>query len=461
LKVLEKICRYATQITALLGLILYTSRAAAFDSSSGRVERIDERIFSVQLQNDNGRDDLPDAWRTWWYVELPDVSTTAATQVNVARLGQPYPYVPFFSYDQRHWQRFEPGEVELSSADTLTLRHPFDRSPVWLAQREPYSADQLDLLLADLRRTAACRSDIGLKIESLGESPQGRPLQMITLTDRSTDPISQKPGDLAKHRVWVHARVHPNQTQSSWMADGLLRFLSSDERAAQAARRRFIFHVVPLVNVDGVAMGHTRTDASGQNIEPLWDVDRPPTEIALLKNRAAALQLAGPGFRVALNLHASHAPQDQPAFAYAPFGPTEMGYSHEEASLWTRHHHFCAAVAAAIAPRPFDAVEPAAESVKPPIRAGTGFLQKAYPERWWWRRHGAQVMSLTVEAVDGKVGVDDGWFSADDARDLGRALVLGILAEDALAIPDMARRSNPALGGRSRRDPVKSCDFGH
>jgi cytosolic carboxypeptidase protein 2/3 len=59
-------------------------------------------------------------------------------------------------------------------------------------------------------------------------------------------------------------RLHPGETQGSWMMDGFLRFICSAK--AHALRDKIVFRIIPMVNVDGVVLGNFRTSIVGRDI---------------------------------------------------------------------------------------------------------------------------------------------------------------------------------------------------
>ena len=67
----------------------------------------------------------------------------------------------------------------------------------------------------------------------------------MTITDRNTD-------SSAKNIIVVSARVHPGETVASYIMEGFLKFLTSDDSQAARLRRHFIFKCVPMLNPDGV-----------------------------------------------------------------------------------------------------------------------------------------------------------------------------------------------------------------
>jgi uncharacterized membrane protein YgcG len=82
---------------------------------------------------------------------------------------------------------------------------------------------------------------------------------------RSSEPRAHRFND--KPYIFVSARVHPGETPSSLICNGLIDFLlhKTDPRAA-LLRDMFVWVIVPMLNPDGVALGHYRTDVNGVNL---------------------------------------------------------------------------------------------------------------------------------------------------------------------------------------------------
>lgn len=55
--------------------------------------------------------------------------------------------------------------------------------------------------------------------------------------------------------VFLTARVHPGESNASWIMYGTLKYLLSDAPAAGKLRSKYIFKIVPMLNMEGVING--------------------------------------------------------------------------------------------------------------------------------------------------------------------------------------------------------------
>ena len=64
----------------------------------------------------------------------------------------------------------------------------------------------------------------------------------------------------------LSGRVHPGESNASFMMEGFLKFITSDHLVAVELRKRVVFHIVPFTNPDGVVGGNYRTSFSGNDL---------------------------------------------------------------------------------------------------------------------------------------------------------------------------------------------------
>jgi hypothetical protein len=112
-------------------------------------------------------------------------------------------------------------------------------------------------LLAEVDRSPWAR------VEVIGHSAGGRELQMVTVTDWSI-------ADNGKKVVWLQARQHAWEAGTSYVMEGALRFITSEDPRAAELRKRVVFRFTPMVDVDGCALGRVRFNANGYDVNRHW-----------------------------------------------------------------------------------------------------------------------------------------------------------------------------------------------
>ena len=85
-----------------------------------------------------------------------------------------------------------------------------------------------------------------------------------------TDYDCTKAEEMRKKVIIVTGRVHPGESNSSWIVHGLIKFLLSKDKIACELRKRVIFKVIPMINADGVTVGNTRCSLIGRDVNRLF-----------------------------------------------------------------------------------------------------------------------------------------------------------------------------------------------
>ncbi|MDY7579248.1 M14-type cytosolic carboxypeptidase [Herbaspirillum sp. RTI4] len=399
-----------------------TEFSTAFESGSiGQIDPLDRSGMNwrLHLRDDNDDPTLPDSFRNWWYVGINGLATGRPLTLQIEGFGAYYPALAVYSYDQKNWHHFSDDEAVWQPCEEyspgqcrLLIRKTFASEHVWIARFYPYTTSDLNTFLESQAASPY------MQVETLGLSPRhAAPIRLLTIS---------APGTEAKKIVWVNARTHPGETGPSFLLEGLIRQLLAEDATGRALRARYEFKIVPMHNVDGVIDGNYRTNADSVNLEESWisdplassialDADAPPENRLLVDRVLAPLLMSGADIVLALNLHASNAPVDQQAFLFPHFGDDPMRFSPAQRSLWRKQWALIDALSAHYRGR----IDTSSQN------GGTGFLERAYPETWWWEQRQDAVTAITLETTTGTAGFTH-WVEADDLRELGKALAKAI-----------------------------------
>lgn len=203
------------------------------------------------------------------------------------------------SPSQPEWMRID---SETSFEQTYTVYYkfswffevPFNSNEVFFAYAAPFPYSEICNSISFIVEN--CPKDVYVYRETLTKSIDGRPVDLVTLSDSRNFCESTEIGirDLfvGKERckaskkpiIFVTARVHPGETPASYLMESLMLFLISSDTRAVALRQNFVFKLIPILNPDGVYRGNFRMDQNGINLNRCYinpDESLHPTIFAL------------------------------------------------------------------------------------------------------------------------------------------------------------------------------------
>ncbi|CAF0797597.1 unnamed protein product [Adineta steineri] len=164
-------------------------------------------------------------------------------------------HINYCEHRQRSYNSLLERDINYYELD-FQLEFFYSGDTCYIAHCYPYTftdlKDDLDYL-SSTRPRDIFRRDI------LCESQAGNSCFIITVTDESV-PIKQK------KFVFITARIHPGETNSSYMMRGLLEFVTSDDEIAKRLRSQLVFKIVPMLNPDGVIIGNYRCSLTGKDM---------------------------------------------------------------------------------------------------------------------------------------------------------------------------------------------------
>nr|XP_023658763.1 cytosolic carboxypeptidase 1 isoform X2 [Paramormyrops kingsleyae] len=164
------------------------------------------------------------------------------------------------------------GKSYYTMTFTVTFQHKDD--VCYFAYHYPYTYSTLKMHLQKLE--ALRTPQIYLRQDVLCETLGGNSCPLLTITampqSTSNDQICQFRN---RPYVFLTARVHPGETNASWVMKGTLEFLMGTGPVAQSLREAYIFKIVPMLNPDGVVNGNHRCSLSGEDLNRQWQRPNP------------------------------------------------------------------------------------------------------------------------------------------------------------------------------------------
>ncbi|XP_044229351.1 cytosolic carboxypeptidase 1 isoform X1 [Thunnus albacares] len=198
-------------------------------------------------------------------------------------------------YYKNHFARssIAAGGQKGKSYYTLTFSTNFSHKDdvCYFAYHYPYTYSSLKMHLSKLE--ALRTPQIYLRQDVLCETLGGNSCPLLTITampeSNSNDHICQFRN---RPLIFLSARVHPGETNASWVMKGTLEFLMGTSPLAASLREAYIFKIVPMLNPDGVINGSHRCSLSGEDLNRQWQNPNPELHPTIFHTKSLLQYLA-------------------------------------------------------------------------------------------------------------------------------------------------------------------------
>lgn len=159
---------------------------------------------------------------------------------------------------------------EFKSYFSLTFSFNFKPNvKYYFASCYPYTYTQLRLYLNTLNKN--CYKKI-IKFGEAGKTFNNNKIPYIVITNFECDEEELN----EKKCVLVTGRIHSGETVSSYVVQGLIDFLVNlNNPISKYLRDKFIFKIIPMLNIDDVIFGNYRLNILGKDMNRLWTPNIP------------------------------------------------------------------------------------------------------------------------------------------------------------------------------------------
>ncbi|XP_043934296.1 cytosolic carboxypeptidase 4 [Protopterus annectens] len=158
---------------------------------------------------------------------------------------------------------------------TFNIQFPHTDDVCYLAYHFPYTYSTLMTHLHLLGKSVK-QKKVYFRNQSLCNTLGGNPCPLVTITALPKLKSQQNVHQFRNRPYLVlTARVHPGESNASWIMKGTLEFLLSDDPAAELLREMYIIKVIPMLNPDGVINGNHRSSLTGEDLNRQWSQPSP------------------------------------------------------------------------------------------------------------------------------------------------------------------------------------------
>lgn len=200
-----------------------------------------------------------------WYAFKIWSSTTKEVPVKMTYQDAKHRYYPKISRDGEHWQsldsaryqEFEKGDEDFgvgSLPKSVVMELSVSPDTLWVAGQELQTSRHIFAWIDSLSQQSF------ISHEDIGESRLGRPMRSMKISEAKRE----------NKLIFVFGRQHPPEV-TGWLAmRSFVETLAGNSKLARQFRKEYTIYVVPLMNPDGVDLGHWRHNAGGVDLNRDW-----------------------------------------------------------------------------------------------------------------------------------------------------------------------------------------------
>ena len=287
-----------------------------FSGGSVVVDELDEKARTLRFRPKNHKNK---GWACWWSFKVSGLKPGEVWKLALQGSGFAVPKRASISSDGKTWKHSAPGKRS-GKLHVYEIKVPAETA--WFAWGPSY-------VLADAKRLVenTAKAKVGAKPYVLCKSQDGHDVPALRWEPK---------GEGKQPALWIQARQHAWEAGSSWVCQGLVEWLASDDEAAVKLRQTARIHVVPIMDVDNVERG-----AGGKNQIPHdhnrdWSNQPRYPEVASAQDWIKRLNKEG-DFALFLDLHNPGPSESKPFF----FGSPDSHLNPKRKENQNRFHQHC------------------------------------------------------------------------------------------------------------------------
>lgn len=177
-------------------------------------------------------------------------------QVELNYTEHAHRYPPKISRDGKNWELLDTSLVELApDSVNAFIRLDISSDTLWVAAQEIQSSTHVKQWCEEKAKHA------NVLLSSIGKSKMGKDLWFLDINQGATK---------KKDVIAILSRQHPPEVTGYFAMQAFIDEILADNTLAKDFRKKYRILVFPLMNPDGVDMGHWRHNAGGVDLNRDW-----------------------------------------------------------------------------------------------------------------------------------------------------------------------------------------------
>ncbi len=218
--------------------------------------QIDDKTFQIDIKPERAPiNDSP------WYAFRIWADTPRTVDLILQYHDGHHRYRPKISRDRRHWTPVENVEINEDTTQAR-FRLPLDTVPLWVSAQELITTKDIYDWVNNLRTWPYVQ-----EIAVAGRSVMGKDLPFVRIGKGDPD---------RKKVIVVFGRMHPPEITGFMALQSFTENLLVEDTLSERFFDRFDIWLFPMLNPDGVDLGHWRYNANGVDLNRDWAYFRQP-----------------------------------------------------------------------------------------------------------------------------------------------------------------------------------------
>jgi len=247
--------------------------------------KVDDNHFEAQVNPENTPINLS-AWYSFRVYAEEEKTVDVTLKYGYAF----HRYWPKVSYDRENWTFLDSSKFSVA-ADTLSATMTLDisKDTLWVSAQELIDTNDMRIWTESLNAEKVKRSTIG-------KSRLGRDLLSLDITNGEVDD---------KDIVLVLSRQHPPEVTGNLAMMHFLEEIINDSELSNDFLDKHRVIVYPMLNPDGVDLGHWRHNEGGIDLNRDWAYYRQPEIRQICEDIIKRVNASGGDVKLGLDFHST------------------------------------------------------------------------------------------------------------------------------------------------------------